>query len=602
MLHPTRLLLLLALPLATSACGDDTAPGPDGGAPADAPGDGADGGRLADADSHPDALPGADHTDVPRDVSIAWFEPDRILQIDIQMDPIAWQNLSEQGRDFQSMFDDPMCLAQPFDSPFSYFPGTITVNGHSAANVGVRKKGFFGSLDTQRPSLKIKTHEYVPDQTLAGEKRITLNNSIQDASLARTCLAFHVFRELGLAAPLCNFARVGANGRDLGLYVHVEEVKKPFLRRSFTNPDGALFEGTLSDFRPEWLGSFEDKADTPVPEHRAALEALTEAAARPDGEVEAALAELVDLDEFLLYWAAEAFLAHWDGYSGNTNNYFVYQDPGDRRFHFIPWGPDSVYTPGPFLPLGVPDAVYATGVIAHRLYQLPAVRLRYYAELRRILDVLDEASLFEYLDRLQALLAPHVPDRTAFEAEHAELRAFMTGHRARLEAALAEAAREWPIPLRGVPCFHTTGPLTLELDTTFGTLAASNPFETGTGQLQVDLDGVALSASAGSAAGLGTSGDEFGDVVLVGLAVFPSGFTLLSYLVIEPELVAPGAILDIDEVAVRGALFRAVSPVFDYQLQGIFTGGTVEILEGTVTSSATFRARIEAEIYSTFRL
>ena len=44
-----------------------------------------------------------------------------------------------------------------------------------------------------------------------------------------------MFEKAGLPAPRCNFARVSMNGEDLGIYVHVEPVKKAFLRDNFRN-------------------------------------------------------------------------------------------------------------------------------------------------------------------------------------------------------------------------------------------------------------------------------------------------------------------------------------------------------------------------------
>ena len=49
------------------------------------------------------------------------------------------------------------------------------------------------------------------------------------------------------------------NGKDLGLYVHVEEIKAPFLARHFDSAEGNLYEGTVSDFTPEYRGTIEKK-------------------------------------------------------------------------------------------------------------------------------------------------------------------------------------------------------------------------------------------------------------------------------------------------------------------------------------------------------
>ena len=51
------------------------------------------------------------------------------------------------------------------------------------------------------------------------------------------------------------------NGRELGLYVHLEEIKKPFLARHFDSAEGNLYEGTISDFTPEYRGTMEKKTN-----------------------------------------------------------------------------------------------------------------------------------------------------------------------------------------------------------------------------------------------------------------------------------------------------------------------------------------------------
>lgn len=40
----------------------------------------------------------------------------------------------------------------------------------------------------------------------------------------------------------------------------------------------------------------------------------------------------------VLHRAAEVLVAHWDGYAGNLNNTYLYADPSDGRFRFVPWG------------------------------------------------------------------------------------------------------------------------------------------------------------------------------------------------------------------------------------------------------------------------
>ena len=73
------------------------------------------------------------------------FEPDRVIEVAIQMPQASWDALRVQTRgSFFDVFQGAECLSQPFADPFTYFPASVTVDGTTMDNVGVRKKGFFG--------------------------------------------------------------------------------------------------------------------------------------------------------------------------------------------------------------------------------------------------------------------------------------------------------------------------------------------------------------------------------------------------------------------------------------------------------------------------
>ena len=70
-------------------------------------------------------------------------------------------------------------------------------------------------------------------------------------------MGYAFFNRVGVPAPRCAYARVTVNGTYLGIYTHVESIRKPLIRRHFGNADGTLYEGTVVDFFPGWSGSFE---------------------------------------------------------------------------------------------------------------------------------------------------------------------------------------------------------------------------------------------------------------------------------------------------------------------------------------------------------
>jgi hypothetical protein len=444
MLVPVRGLLVLLIALGACA-GDDAPLEPDGGTPVDA---------------SPDAP----------DPSAAFFAPDHLIEIAIELPAADWDEVRRQTRPSDLLIGAD-CQAAPFGSPFTSKLATVTIDGQRFAQVAVRKKGFLGSLDDDKPSLKLKLDEVIADQAIAGLTGLTLNNNRQDPSAVRQCLAFRVFAAAGVPAPRCNFAHVTVNGRDLGVFTHLEGVGKRLLARHFSDDGGRLYEGTLSDFRTGWLATFEPKTDEANPD-RSDLEAVAAAAAVPDAQLESALAPVVDVERFLTYWAVETLLEHGDGYASNTNNFFVYRDPTSGRFDFVPWGTDGVMgAPGTAPPSTV---FFANGVLARRLYQLPATRARLLAALDRVLATAwDETALLAEIDRMAALLAPvRVGDPFAvgvdLAAELDGVRAFVRTRRARIAPAIA-APPPWTNPPRTSFCFVELGPIHATFTTTFKT-------------------------------------------------------------------------------------------------------------------------------------
>lgn len=389
------------------------------------------------------------------------FDSSRLLEVDITLPARDWDELRSQTRAVGGMGGLGAAIAaDPADKPFDYFQADVTINGVAIKSVGVRKKGFFGSLDARRPSLKIKFDEYVEQRPVAGVSRLTLNNNKQDASVLSQLLAYQVFNDAGVPAPRCSLAWVRVNGEDLGVYSNVESVKRPFLKDRFGDDRGALFEGTVVDFHPRAVEKLEAKTDDAS---RADARHLAELLASDGPLPMDELAELVDIDQFLRFWAVESLLGFWDGYSQDQNNYFIYEDPADGRFHFIPWGADVCFTTGggPFARMGgAPhsEAVYAAAMLPNRLYHSKGIPERYKQVMLQVLDdAWDEQRLLAEADRVQALVAGklHQDQLAAARASGwglqpittERVKAFIKGRRS---AVLADL-EEWPVEVAAGP-------------------------------------------------------------------------------------------------------------------------------------------------------
>ena len=414
-----------------------------------------------------------------------YFALDRVLDVRIEMAAEDWDDLRGQTRTLADILGGADCLDSPPDDIFSWFAATVTVDGETHAQAGVRKKGFLGSLSKVKPSLKVRFDKFVDGQLLGGAmKRLTLNNAQQDPSMINTCMAYHIFASAGLPTPRCNFATVAVNGENLGLYVHVESMKTAFLERNFADPSGNFYEGTVSDFRPEWRGTLQKKTNEADADW-SDIDAVVAALQDPSPAGLEALAAAVDLDRFLTFWAVEVLIGHWDGYAGNRNNFYVYREPG-APFVFIPWGVDQVFTSidGPFDEFESPPSVAAHGAIAHRLYRDDAMRAAYVARLKQLLDaVWNEEELLDLADDMAGIVQQHVLDerRVGAARDADRVREFIRERRAVILADLNPEPPAWPWPLTSADiCWPETGAFDLRFETTWGSSASENPLAEGT--------------------------------------------------------------------------------------------------------------------------
>ncbi len=415
------------------------------------------------------------------------YDLDHVLEVGIDMPPADWDALRLPYRTIADIVGGADCLASPRESIFDWHAADVTIDGRAFAQAGVRKKGFYGSLSEDKPSLKIRLDKY---NALDGDvTRFTLNNAKQDPSAINTCMAYHVFAAAGLPAPRCNFATVEVNGEDLGLFVHVEEIKESFLERQFGDATGNLYEGTVSDFTWGYRGTFEKKNNEETNDW-SDIEAVTAALEEPSSASLEILAELVDLDQFLTFWAVEVLLGHWDGYAGNRNNFFIYRAPG-QPFAFIPWGADQVMggVDNPLDGITTPTSVYAHGDIAYRLYAAPDGRAAYVARLRDLLaNVWNEAELTALAERMAGVVAGHLPPaaRTAAAEDANRVYGFIAGRKEAVLADLASEPPDWPWPQRTAAdlCIPERGSFVLVFETTWGSDASDNP--TGEGKVVFD--------------------------------------------------------------------------------------------------------------------
>lgn len=316
------------------------------------------------------------------------------LQVDTAFGPnlCAFDAMEAMGK---------VSCGEPWPKEYSWYPATVMVDGVTLDEVGVRRKGFIGSLFSFVPAFKIKTDKFVDGQFLGDTERVTLNNNAGDPTHVGACVIYEIFNAAGHPAPRCNLANVMVNGEPLGPYTHIEAIKVRFLERAFGDATGSLYEGTGADFVLAVLPRFEVKTDD-TDAALGPLKDLAEALLSPDDELVEALDPILNIERFATYWALEVLVNHQDGYNSSRNNFYVYFDPQDSdRAVFIPWGMDKTPSAASSSSLGS----FVSAEVSRRLSRIPTVNQQMRDELQRIVDeVWNEGALLSGIDMYAALV------------------------------------------------------------------------------------------------------------------------------------------------------------------------------------------------------
>jgi len=380
-----------------------------------------------------------------------FFDTSRLVKIDLKVEPVDWDKVRVQHRSLVKTLRTDIPPSEQ-KKPFSYVSANLTIDGTDIGRVAIRKKGFVGSLDYDRPSLKIQIDQYEKKKMFAGVDTLTLNNNKQDGSRVHQLVGYQFFRAAGLPASHCNLALVSVNGKSLGVYSNVESLDKHYFRRAFKSAKGTLYEGTVCDFHVHSLVRFERKFGS-----KKAIASIKNASMALDSDDRSILDKLgrhLDLNQFYRYWAAEVLVGHWDGYVSNKNNYFVYFDSKSERLHFLPWGLDQLATDSNMFwrqGFDPPKSIKADAAIPRRLYKNPEARKKYFAAMRSLLDeVWDEKKLVTQIDNLQAMINPHRIEKSFWSRRHAStFQKFISRRRAEILDEIADGKfPQWTLESR----------------------------------------------------------------------------------------------------------------------------------------------------------
>lgn len=357
----------------------------------------------------------------------AYFTSDPVPVIQIRLPESSLKSLREKQREFT------VC--------------TLVENGKAWPDMAIKLKGAAGSFRgiDDRPALTLNSARQVKGREFHGMRKFHLNNSVQDGTLLHEFIASELFRQAGFPAARVGWARLKINDRDMGLYVLKEGFDQTFLKRWFSDASGNLYDGGFCQDLDAALELDEGPdAKTPNPP-RKDLQAVVAACREPDSVKRKALLEkLVDLDSLHTFMAMELMLCHWDGYTGNKNNYRVYFDPAKGgKLRFLPHGMDQLFGDANFPIWGDPPAMVPASVMKY-----PDFRKAYRERLIKLRPLFDEKNTAAIIDRAMARLGPAAKGQGGdnLERHHMELGRQMKERLRERAKSLDRLIREIPVP------------------------------------------------------------------------------------------------------------------------------------------------------------
>lgn len=328
-----------------------------------------------------------------------------------------------------------------------YVPATFRWNDVTLENVGVRYKGNSSSNPNQpfKRSFLIKFSEFEKQQRFLGLERIALDNGIQFGSLFSEPLVTEILRDLKIPASRCNHATLQLNGKFHGVYVNVERIDTTFVRDRFPPGKGPLYKcdlgGPGANLQPvpdeAWQQkehrAFEAKSKAAQKDADDVRDFITRINATPPEQFAAALDGMIHTDAFLKTMAVMLYAGAFDQLTGwNPHNYYLYRDPGDERWHYLPWDLDVGFADHAFGQIPVIEGWNAAWPVAggpprpltERIVDDPKLLERYRQFADEILeqyfhpDVL-QPKLNRIYDRLQPHLAsdPFPPRRATVPSD-----------------------------------------------------------------------------------------------------------------------------------------------------------------------------------------
>ncbi len=238
------------------------------------------------------------------------------------------------------------------------FPADIffTNNGKTDTipEIGFRLRGNTSRVSDKK-SFKIAFNSFTSGRRYEGLKKFNLNGEHNDPSICRSRICWELGAANGIPVSRVAHAELYVNNEYKGLYINLEHINDDWLSLRFGNNSGNLYKclypanlrfisNNPDDYKMTSYGGdrvYALKTNEEIDDYSGLAHFIDVLNNTPMDQLACALDEVFNTEAYLQALAFEVLMGHWDNYSYNQNNFYLYKNPATGKIEYIPYDMDN---------------------------------------------------------------------------------------------------------------------------------------------------------------------------------------------------------------------------------------------------------------------
>ena len=220
-------------------------------------------------------------------------------------------------------------------------------------SVGFRLRGNT-SRNASKKSFKVSFNSFEKGRKFYGVEKLNLNGEHNDPTILRSKICWDLFVMADVPSSRSSHVALYINGEYRGLYINVEHIDEEFIQKRYYQAHGNLYkclwpadlhyEGSDPDNYKGISGGrriYDLKTNKEEDDYTDLAHFIDVLNNTPTNQLPCELEQVFDVDNYLKVIAIDELTSNWDGPIINKNNFYLYFNPADQRFSYIPYDLDN---------------------------------------------------------------------------------------------------------------------------------------------------------------------------------------------------------------------------------------------------------------------